>query len=61
MEGWKLASSFLTAVSAVFPFLIYLGIGFLITHSGMEDVSFIKRLNKITFRTDAGKPKKIMQ
>lgn len=37
------------AVEAVLPFLIYLGIGYMITRARMADVPFMNRLNGITF------------
>ncbi len=43
-------NSFLTAFNAVMPFLIYLGIGFMIVRTGLADIPFMNRLNKMTFQ-----------
>ncbi|MBQ9195978.1 MAG: AEC family transporter [Clostridia bacterium] len=42
--------SFRIAFEAVIPFLVYLGIGFIIVRVGLADVPFMNGLNKITFR-----------
>lgn len=46
----RILQNFLTALEAVLPFLIYLGIGYLVVRMGMADVPFMNRLNRITFR-----------
>lgn len=46
----RILQNFLTALEAVLPFLIYLGIGYLVVRAGMADVPFMNRLNRITFR-----------
>ncbi len=42
--------SFGVAFGAVFPFLVYLAIGYALTRTGAADVPFMNRLNKITFQ-----------
>lgn len=42
--------SFIIALEAVLPFLIYLGIGYLIVRTHMADVPFMNQLNRIAFR-----------
>ena len=41
---------FLTAVNAVVPFIIYLGLGFLVRKTGAGDEKFLNRLNSMTFK-----------
>ena len=40
----------MTALEAVLPFLVYLGIGYLVVRTRMADVPFMNRLNRIAFR-----------
>ena len=42
--------SFMVAFNAVAPFLILLGIGFLIVRTGLSDREFMNRLNTLNFR-----------
>lgn len=43
-------ASFLIALNAVFPFLFYLGFGFLTQKIGLVDESFLNKLNTVVFR-----------
>ena len=42
--------SFLIAVNAVMPFLIYISFGYGVVKSGLADDAFMNKLNKVVFR-----------
>ena len=42
-------NAFFVALNAVFPFLIYLGLGYSIRLTGYADEAFFRRLNRIIF------------
>ena len=42
--------SFLIAVNAVMPFLIYISFGYGVVRSGLVDEAFMNKLNKVIFR-----------
>lgn len=43
-------SSFLVAVNAVVPFLIYISFGYGVRRSGLADETFLGRLNQLVFK-----------
>ena len=49
-KGMDMWNSFMIAFEAVVPFLIYLGLGFLVVRLGFADRPFMNQLNKFTFR-----------
>ncbi len=42
--------SFLISFNAVFPFAIYLGFGYAVRRSGLADLEFLRKLNRVAFR-----------
>ncbi|MBO4382785.1 MAG: AEC family transporter [Clostridia bacterium] len=45
-----LLSSFLIALNAVLPFLVYLGVGYAVHRIGLTDEPFLERMNKMVFQ-----------
>ena len=45
-----LLSSFLIALNAILPFIVYLGVGYLVRRLGFTDEPFLNKLNKVVFR-----------
>ena len=43
-------SSFLIAINAVLPFMVYLGFGYLARRIGLVDEPFLNKLNTVVFK-----------
>ncbi len=42
--------SFLIALNAILPFIVYLGVGWIVRRLGFTDEAFLNKLNKVVFR-----------
>lgn len=49
-QRWKTVSSFLIALSAITPFMIYLCFGYLARVIGLADEAFLNKLNTVVFK-----------